>query len=105
MIWIMECIEFSPERNFIVQQTIQINEKTIAGNLDIEYKFNDKHLIGGQLTINALFGPGQTITTTEVRDEKSNKLEQILYARNEYYMQKEIDMGEICIIWQHLKKG
>ena len=56
--------------------------KTIAGNLDIEYKFNDKHLIGGQLTINALFGPGQTITTTEVRDEKSNKLEQILYARN-----------------------
>ncbi len=62
--------------------------KTIAGNLDIEYKFNDKHLIGGQLTINTLFGPGQTITTTEVRDEKSNKLEQILYARNEYYMQK-----------------
>lgn len=62
--------------------------KTIAGSLDFEYKFNDRNLIGGQLTANALFGPGQTITTTEIRDQAHDKLEQILYAQNDYYMQK-----------------
>lgn len=62
--------------------------KTIAGSLDFEYKFNDRNLLGGQLTANTLFGPGQTITTTEIRDQAHDKLEQILYARNDYYMQK-----------------
>lgn len=62
--------------------------KTIAGNLDVEYKFNDRHLLGGQLTANALYGPGQTITTTEIRNQEDRQLEQILYARNDYYMQK-----------------
>ena len=62
--------------------------KTIAGNLDFEYKFNDKNLVGGQLTANTLFGPGQTTTTTEITDIKRNELEQILYAQNIYYKQK-----------------
>lgn len=62
--------------------------KTIAGNLDFEYKFNEKNLIGGQLTANTLFGPGQTSTVTEIRDLETNNLEQILYAKNDYYMQK-----------------
>lgn len=62
--------------------------KTIAGSLNFEYKFNKQNLVGGELTANALFGPGQTITTTEIRNLEQNKLEQILYARNEYYMQK-----------------
>ena len=62
--------------------------KSITGNLDFEYKPNDKNIIGGQITANALFGPGQTTTITEIRDLKTNDLEQILYAKNEYYMQK-----------------
>lgn len=62
--------------------------KTIAGNLDFEYKINDRHLIGGQFTANTLFGPGLTSTVTEIRDLESYNLEQILYAKNEYYMQK-----------------
>lgn len=62
--------------------------KTIAGNLDFEYQINDNNTIGGQLTANTLFGPGRTNTITEIRDLESNTLEQILYAQNEYYMQK-----------------
>lgn len=62
--------------------------KTMAGNLDFEYKFNESNIIGGQLTANALWGPGQTTTITEIRDQESNMLEQTLYAKNEYYMQK-----------------
>ena len=62
--------------------------KTIAGNLDFEYKLNDKNQIGGQLTANALFGPGKTATITEIRDAASHNLEQILYAQNLYYTQK-----------------
>lgn len=62
--------------------------KTIAGNLDFEYNINDKNLIGGQITANTLFGPGQTSTITEIRNLETKNLEQILYAKNEYYMQK-----------------
>lgn len=62
--------------------------KTFSGNLEMEYKFNERNLIGGQLTVNTLFGPGQTVTTTEIRDAVHHELEQVLYARNDYYEQR-----------------
>lgn len=62
--------------------------KTISGNLNIEYAFNDKHIIGGRIDINTLFGPGQTNTVTEIRDVETQNLEQTLYASNDYYKQK-----------------
>lgn len=62
--------------------------KTISGNFSVEYTINDRHLIGGRVDINTLFGPGQTNTVTEIRDVTSQLLEQTLYAQNDYYMQK-----------------
>ena len=62
--------------------------KTISGNLIMEYALNDKHLIGARMDANTLFGPGQTNTVTEIRDANTMKLEQILYASNDYYTQK-----------------
>lgn len=62
--------------------------KTISGNLNMEYALNDKHLIGARIDANTLFGPGQTITVTEIRDANTMELEQILYASNDYYTQK-----------------
>lgn len=62
--------------------------KTISGSLNVEYQLNDKHLLGGRIDINTLFGPGQTNTVTEIRDAESGKLEQTLYAQNDYYEQK-----------------
>ena len=62
--------------------------KTISGNINIEYAFDSKHLVGGRIDVNTLFGPGQTNTTTEIRDAGTNQLEQILYASNNYYKQK-----------------
>lgn len=62
--------------------------KTLSGGLNLEYRLNDKHLLGGRIDINTLFGPGQTNTTTEIRDAESLETEQILYAQNDYYEQK-----------------
>ncbi len=62
--------------------------KTISGNLSMEYRLNDKHLIGARVDANTLFGPGQTNTLTEIRDADTRQLEQMLYAGNDYYMQK-----------------
>lgn len=62
--------------------------KTISGNLNMEYALNDRHLIGARLDANTLFGPGKTNTVTEIRDANTMKLEQILYASNDYYTQK-----------------
>lgn len=62
--------------------------KTISGSINMEYALNSKHLVGGRIDVNTLFGPGQTNTTTEIRDAGTNKLEQILYASNNYYEQK-----------------
>lgn len=62
--------------------------KTIAGNLSLEYRFNDRHLLGVRADVNTLFGPGQTRTVTEIRDVESNRLEQTLYAQNDYYRQR-----------------
>ena len=62
--------------------------KTISGNLNIEYAIDKRQSIGGRININTLFGPGLTETTTEIRDAETGVLEQILYAKNDYYMQK-----------------
>lgn len=62
--------------------------KTIAGNIAMEYAFNDRHTIGGRLDANTLFGPGWTSTMTEIRDAATGKLEQTLYGSNDYYSQK-----------------
>lgn len=67
--------------------------KTITGNIDFEYQINDNNTIGGQITANTLFGPGETRTVTEIRDLETNNLEQILFAKNEYYMQKSNRYG------------
>ena len=62
--------------------------KTISGNLGVEYALDSKQTIGARIDINTLFGPGQTITTTEVRDETHGTLEETLLASNDYYKQK-----------------
>lgn len=62
--------------------------RTIAGNLNMEYAFNDKHTIGGRIDVNTLFGPGWTATMTEIRDAETGELEQTLYGSNDYYSQK-----------------
>lgn len=62
--------------------------KTVSGNLQIEYALSGKQTIGGRIDANTLFGPGITNTVTEIRDMESMKLERILYAQNDYYMQK-----------------
>ncbi len=53
-----------------------------------EYELNANHLLGGRVDVNTVFGPGQTITTTEIRDAASMNLEQVLYAQNNYYEQR-----------------
>lgn len=62
--------------------------KTISGSMNLEYALDERQTIGGRIDINTLFGPGQTNTTTEIRDALSGSLEQILYAQNDYYKQK-----------------
>ena len=62
--------------------------RTVAGSLNLEFAVDGKHLLGGRLAVNALFGPGWTATTTEIRDTATQALEQTLYASNDYYMQK-----------------
>lgn len=62
--------------------------KTISGNLNLEYKPDEKQTFGGRIDIHTLYGPGRTNTTTEIRDAGSRTLEQILYASNDYYTQK-----------------
>lgn len=60
----------------------------MSGNLNLEYELNDNQLLGGRVDVNTVFGPGQTITTTEIRDAASMNLEQVLYAQNNYYEQR-----------------
>ena len=62
--------------------------KTISGNLSLEYRLKDHHLVGGRLDVNTLFGPGETSTITEIKEEESGVLEQTLYAKNDYFKQK-----------------
>ena len=62
--------------------------RTVAGNLNVEYALDENRTLGGRVAVNALFGPGWTATTTEIRDAATQTLEQTLYASNDYYMQK-----------------
>lgn len=62
--------------------------KTISGNLNIEYKINKTHTLGGRFDVNTLSGPGKTNTVTEIRDLQTDIPEKTLYAQNDYYMQK-----------------
>lgn len=62
--------------------------KTISGNLNLEYAFTEKQVVGGRLDINTLSGPGITSTMTEIRDVQTHILEKTLYGSNDYYRQK-----------------
>ena len=62
--------------------------KTISGNIGLEYNLSETQVIGGRLEVNTLFGPGCTNTMTEIKDAATNRLEQVLYAQNDYYKQK-----------------
>ena len=62
--------------------------KTMAGNVDLDFRINDIHSLSARVEVNTLTGPGRTETVTEVRNASDNRLESTLTASNDYYMQR-----------------
>lgn len=62
--------------------------KSMAGNIDFDFRINDIHSLSARVEANTLTGPGRTETVTEVRDAGDHRLESTLTASNDYYMQR-----------------